>query len=112
MAAVAAALFERLGRRGAPLAAPVLARLGGLCAAASDAAEAAEEAQDADEGDEGAGARVGGGAEFAGAAAAAMGAAIAHLGPEAVLAALPLNLEEVRVSNSSHDRQYVFLKYL
>ncbi|BDA46153.1 RRP12-like protein [Coccomyxa sp. Obi] len=82
---VSAVLFERLGHRGAALAEPLLERVGELCAAAAEAAEAAD--QDDDEG----GAV---GVEYAGAAAAAMSAALRHLGPENVLRALPLNLEE------------------
>lgn len=84
--AVCAALFERLGRRGAPLAGPLLERVGELCATA---AEAAEEADGEEEG-------AAPGVEYAAAAAAAMGAALRHLGPEEVLRVLPLNLDEVR----------------
>ena len=85
--AVSAALFERLGQRGARLAEPLLERVGDLCAAA---AEAAEEADDEDDEERTAG------AEYAGAAGAAMSSALRNLGPEAVLQVLPLNLEEVR----------------
>lgn len=97
--AVAAALFERLGRRGAQLGEPVLARVGDLCAAAAEAAEAAAgdavgDGAGVDDDEDGAGPLPK--EEYAAAASAAMGAALAHLGPEAVLAALPLNLEEVR----------------
>ncbi len=87
---MSAVLFERLGHRGAALAEPLLERVGELCAAAAEAAEAAD-AEDEEEGEEGAV-----GMQYAGAAAAAMSAALRHLGPENVLRDLPLNLEEVR----------------
>ena len=73
---VAAELIKRLGRAGAPLAAGLLQRLGELCAGADEAAAqgaAVDEATIA-------------------AAQSALGAALCSLGPEAVLAALPLNL--------------------
>jgi len=57
--------------------APLLARLGALCAGAADAAEADPGAPPPD---------------FAGPASAALGAAIAALGPEVVLDVLPLGL--------------------
>ena len=91
---VASTLFERLGQRGAPIAQGLLARLGDLIAGAADTAEAAANPtlqtlmSDEGEGDESDAA--------AGKAEAAMGAAIRFLGPEAVLAVLPLNLMEVR----------------
>lgn len=87
---MSAVLFERLEHRGAALAEPLLERVGELCAAAAEAAEAAD-AEDEEEGEEGAV-----GMQYAGAAAAAMSAALRHLGPENVLRDLPLNLEEVR----------------
>ncbi len=73
-------LFEKLGRPGAPVADGLLHRVGELCAGAAEAEE-----------DETAAA-----AECAPAAAAAMGCALRALGPEAVLATLPLHLQEVR----------------
>lgn len=85
--AVSAVLFERLGRRGARLAEPLLERVGELCATAAEAAEEADE----EAGEEGAA-----GVPYAGAAAAAMSSALRNLGPEDVLQVLPLNLEEVR----------------
>lgn len=104
--AVSAVLFERLGHRGAALAEPLLERVGELCAAAAEAAEAAEHDGD-DEEEEGAV-----GVECAGAAAAAMSAALRHLGPENVLRALPLNLEEVRgvMVALSHGRVLLLLE--
>lgn len=88
--AVATALLERLGRRGAPLASPALVRLGDLCAGAFDAAQQNEanalEALDDESAER---------EEASSRAEAAMGAAIRALGPEAVLAELPLNLLEV-----------------
>jgi len=71
-------LFQSLGRAGAPLAARLLQGLGQLCAGAAEA----EDAGDAT-------------APVAGPARAALGAAIRSLGPEAVLDALPLQLQEV-----------------
>ena len=72
-------MIERLGVRGAPLAGGLLERIGELCSG-GDEAEAA-----------------GGGGDDDGlllAAQDALGAAMQALGPEAVLAALPLNLAE------------------
>lgn len=90
--AVSASLFERLGSRGAQIAQPLVERVGALCA------EAAEAEGKRSEGDE---------AEpYEGAAAAAMGDAIRHLGPQQVLGILPLNIAEVRERSASlwsHD---------
>lgn len=55
----------------------VSVQVGSLCAGAAEAAEADESS------------------EVAGPAAKTMGAAIQHLGPEAVLHTLPLNLQQV-----------------
>ncbi|KAK9818389.1 hypothetical protein WJX72_011834 [[Myrmecia] bisecta] len=71
-------LFDKLGRPGAPLAEGLLLRLGELCAGAAEAEEDESAAT----------------AECAPAAAAAIGCALRSLGPEAVLAVLPLNLQE------------------
>jgi ribosomal RNA-processing protein 12 len=71
-------LFQSLGRAGALLATPLLQSLGQLCAGAAEAEDAGAAA-----------------APIAAAAQAALGAAIRSLGPEAVLAALPLQLQEV-----------------
>ncbi len=79
---VAAGVLRRLGPGGGALAAPLLERIGVLAAAAAEAGAAAEEGDAAP--------------EAAGGAAAALGAALGALGPEAVLAALPLALEEAR----------------
>ena len=79
--AVSGALFERLDSGGAQLAQPLVERVGALCA------EAAEAEADRDEGEAA--------APYEGAAAAAMGAAIRHLGPQRVLGILPLNIAEV-----------------
>lgn len=65
----------------------LLQRLGALCAASAEAAEAASEGDPTP--------------DCAGGAAAALGAALGALGPEAVLAALPLDLEEVRKATPS-----------
>lgn len=78
---VSGSLFERLGSRGAQLAQPLVERVGAICA------EAAEAEAERDEGEEG--------APYESAAAGAMGAAIRHLGPQQVLAVLPLNIAEV-----------------
>lgn len=72
-----------LGATGAPLAAPLLARLDEI---ASDAAAAEDAEDDGGAGDLAAARR---GAE------GALGAAVRSLGPEAVLDTLPLRLEEV-----------------
>ena len=85
--AVTTELLAVLGPAGAPLAAPLLARLDEI---ARDAA-AAEDAEDG---------QVGGSADLAAArrgAEGALGAAVRSLGPEAVLDTLPLRLEEVRL---------------
>jgi len=71
-------LLERLGAAGAPLAAPLLLALDQLCAGAFDAGEAPGD----------------GAPGYAAAAEAAMGAALRSLGPDAVLAVLPLRLKE------------------
>ncbi|KAK9864417.1 hypothetical protein WJX84_009705 [Apatococcus fuscideae] len=73
---VVAELFACMGRPGASLVEGMLAQVGSLCAGAAEAAEADECS------------------EVAGAAAKAMGAAIQHLGPEAVLHSLPLDLQQ------------------
>ena len=83
-------MLERLGRRGAPLAQALLARLGDLCAGAADSVQQDDAPALEALGDEA--------SEHDAAAAraeAAMGAAIKALGPESVLAVLPLNLLEV-----------------
>jgi ribosomal RNA-processing protein 12 len=73
-------MIEKLGQLGAPLASGLLERLGELCAG----------------GDEAAAAGGGSAADDALVAAAqdALGSAMRTLGPETVLAALPLNLAE------------------
>jgi ribosomal RNA-processing protein 12 len=76
---VATELMQRLGREGAPLAGGLVDRVGQLCAGGEDAAEDGEG---------------GGDARLAGAAQAALGAALRSLGPEAVLQVLPLNIRE------------------
>ena len=81
MPAVSGALFERLDSGGAQLAQPLVERVGALCA------EAAEAEAERDEGEAA--------APYESAAAAAMGAAIRHLGPQQVLGILPLNIAEV-----------------
>ncbi|KAK9815144.1 hypothetical protein WJX73_008694 [Symbiochloris irregularis] len=95
---VAATLLQSLGSvpSGALLAPPLISRLGDLCAGAADSAEAVQNpALAAVLGDgEAAEEASGGGDGIASKAEAAMGAAIAALGPEAVLAVLPLNLIE------------------
>lgn len=72
-------MIEKLGPRGAPLAGGLLERIGELCAGGDDAA-----------------AEAGGGPDdgLLLAAQGALGSALRTLGPEAVLAALPLNLAE------------------
>lgn len=77
-AAVCAEMLEKLGARGAPLAAGLLERLGELCAGGDEAAEQDRVVDDA----------------VVLAAQDALGAAMRSLGPETVLAALPLNLAE------------------
>ena len=77
--AVVGELLASLGHAGAPLAERLLQRLGELCAGAADIEEDGDVAM----------------AEIAGPAQEALGAAIRSLGPEAVLGALPLNLQEV-----------------
>jgi hypothetical protein len=84
--AVATELLAVLGETGAPLAAPLLARLDEV---ASDAAAAEDAGDDHRESSDLAAARRG--------AEGALGAAIRSLGPEAVLDTLPLRLEEVGV---------------
>ena len=74
-------LFQSLGRVGSPLAARLLEGLGQLCAGAAEAEDAGDAA-----------------APVAGPARAALGAAVRSLGPEAVLDALPLQLQEVRIA--------------
>lgn len=81
MLAVSGALFERLDSGGAQVAQPLLERVGALCA------EAAEAEAERDEGEAA--------APYESAAAAAMGAAIQHLGPQQVLGICPLNIAEV-----------------
>lgn len=83
---MSAVVFERLGRRGAPLADILLERVGQACALAAESA--ADEGDDEEEGARPV-------PEFAAPAAAAMGAAMRHLGPDEVLRVLPLNLIEV-----------------
>ena len=95
--AVATALLERLGRKGAPLAQPLLVRLGDLCAGAEDAVKQGDTPALESLADE-----VTEPGEAAGRADAAMGAAIRALGPEAVLTVLPLNLLEVSFCTSYH----------
>ena len=82
--AVATELLAVLGQTGAPLAAPLLARLDEI---ASDAAAAEDAGDDHRESSDLAAARRG--------AEGALGAAVRSLGPEAVLDTLPLRLEEV-----------------
>lgn len=77
---VAGELLKHMGPRGAPLAAGLVARIGGLCAGGDDLAAAGEESEE--------------GARVTIAAQAALGVAMRALGPEAVLEVLPLNLEE------------------
>lgn len=84
--AVATELLAVLGQKGAPLAAPLLARLDEI---ASDAAAAEDAEDDHRESSDLAAARRG--------AEGALGAAVRSLGPEAVLDTLPLRLEEVRL---------------
>ena len=83
---MAAGVLRQLGPGGAALAAPLLERVGVLAAAAAEAGAVAEEGDAAP--------------VAAGGAAAALGAALGALGPEAVLAALPLELEEARPNPS------------
>lgn len=72
-------MIEKLGSHGAPLAAGLLQRIGELCAGGDEAAAAGHAAiNDA----------------LVLAAQNALGAAMRSLGPETVLAALPLNLAE------------------
>lgn len=72
-------MVEKLGLRGAPLAGGLLERIGDLCAGGDDAdAEGGGGTSDA----------------LLLAAQTALGTALHALGPEAVLAALPLNLAE------------------
>ena len=77
--AVCAEMIEKLGLRGAGLAAGLLERIGELCAGADDAAAAGQQAMDE---------------QLLLVAQNALGAAMRSLGPETVLAALPLNLSE------------------
>ena len=98
LCAVSASLFERLGSRGAQIAQPLVERVGALCA------EAAEAEGDRSEGDEA--------GPYEGAAAAAMGAAIRHLGPQQVLGILPLNIAEVRERSASLWSQDMYLNLL
>lgn len=96
--AVAATLLQSLGSvpSTAALATPLISRLGDLCAGAADSAEAVHNpALAAALGDEEAAEDAAGSDGVASKAEAALGAAIAALGPEAVLAVLPLNLIEV-----------------
>ena len=79
--AVSASLLERLGSRGSGIAQPLVERVGALCAEAAEAKAEREEGEEAE--------------AYEGAAAAAMGAAIRHLGPQQVLEMLPLNIAEV-----------------
>ena len=93
---MASALLTKLGRRGAPVAEPLLLCVGDLCAAAAEAAAARAENADevaADDMD-----KEGGQADYEAGAAAALGAALRSLGPAAVLGVLPLNLDEVRMA--------------
>ena len=92
-AAVTSGLFERLGSRGAQLAQPLVERVGVLCA------EAAEAEAERDEGEAA--------APYESAAAAAMGAAIRHLGPQHVLSILPLNIAEVPPAQSRLTNDFV-----
>jgi hypothetical protein len=70
---VVGVFFEAVGRPGAPLAGSLLARLGEMAAGTSEGGESGGSAS---------------------AINSAMGAALVHLGPEAVLTVLPLNLNE------------------
>lgn len=72
-------MIDKLGMRGAPLASGLVERIGELCAGGDDAAAAGEQAVDD---------------QLLLAAQNALGAAMLSLGPETVLAALPLNLVE------------------
>ena len=72
----AAAFFDAVGAEGARAAAPLVARVGALAGGAADAAARGDAPPD-----------------FAAPAAAAIGAALRSLGPDAVLAVLPLNLD-------------------
>ncbi len=71
-------MLEKLGAGGAPLAAGLLERIGELCSGGEQAAEQEAGVDDA----------------LLLAAQNALGAAMRSLGPETVLAALPLNLAE------------------
>jgi ribosomal RNA-processing protein 12 len=71
-------MIEKLGSQGAPLAAPLLERIGELCAGGDDAAAEGRAADDA----------------LLLRAQEALGAALRALGPGAVLAVLPLNLAQ------------------
>lgn len=96
---MAATLLKALGGNasGATLAQPLLARLGDLCAGAADSAEAVQNPALAAVLRDGEAAETAGRSDgVASKAEAALGAGIAALGPEAVLAVLPLNLIEVR----------------
>ena len=77
--AVITQLFQSLGRAGALLGMRLLQGLGQLCAGAAEAEDAGNAA-----------------APIAGPARVALGTAVRNLGPEAVLDALPLQLQEVR----------------
>ena len=70
-------MIEKLGSRGAPLAAGLLERIGELCAGGDEAAAAGQASTDD---------------TVVLAAQNALGAAMRGLGPETVLAALPLDL--------------------
>ena len=83
LGAVSSSLLERLGSRGAAFAQPLVLRVGALCAEAAKAEAGREEGEEAE--------------PFESAAAAAMGAAIRHVGPPRILDALPLNIMEVGV---------------
>ncbi len=74
-------MFAQLGTQGAPLARPLLAQLGTLCAAANMAA--AE------------GGRGGPASHLGGPCEACIKAALQHMGPAVVLEVLPLHLQEV-----------------
>ena len=101
LGAVAGVLFQRLGSPGAALSQALLQRVGDLCAGAADEALGDEAAiledLDADQRDKRAKRGV------AGQACAAMAAALAGLGPEAVLAVLPLDLDNVRALRVPED---------
>ena len=71
-------MIEKLGAGGAPLAAGLLERIGELCAGGDEAAGEEQPVDDA----------------LLLAAQDALGAALRSLGPETVLATLPLNLQE------------------